>query len=96
MIITETFWVARKRIRVAAPSPFPPAQLAVLAHGRIRTHLKARAETLADVVQAIIALVECRRGNYLVYLPSYPYLGMVQEQFHRLGLDCRCWLNVQA
>ena len=35
------------------PSPFPPQHLAVLVQDRIRTHLKARTESLSDVVQAI-------------------------------------------
>ena len=64
------------------PSPFPPQHLAVMVHDRIRTHFRARAETLSDVVQAITALVEGRRGNYLAYFPSYQYLTAVQEQFH--------------
>jgi Rad3-related DNA helicase len=63
------------------PSPFPPEHLAVLVQDRIRTHFKARAETLADVVDAIRALVQGRPGNYLVYLPSYQYLTAVQEKF---------------
>ena len=67
------------------PSPFPPQHLAVLVQDRIRTHFKARAETLSDVVQAIAALVEGRRGNYLAYFPSYQYLTAVQEQFHALS-----------
>ena len=66
------------------PSPFPPQHLAVLVQDRIRTHFKARAESLADVVQAIAALVEGRRGNYIAYFPSYQYLTAVQEQFHAL------------
>ena len=66
------------------PSPFPPEHLAVLVQDRIRTHFKARAESLLDVVQAIATLVEGRAGNYLVYLPSYQYLTAVQEQFHAL------------
>jgi DNA excision repair protein ERCC-2 len=64
------------------PSPFPPEHLAVLVQDRIRTHFKARAETLLEVVEAIRALVQGRAGNYLVYLPSYQYLTAVQEQFH--------------
>ena len=56
------------------PSPFPPQHLAVLVQDRIRTHFEARAASLADVVQAIAALVEGRRGNYLAYFPSYQYL----------------------
>jgi DNA excision repair protein ERCC-2 len=66
------------------PSPFPPQHLAVLVQDRIRTHFKARAGSLADVVEAIAVLVEGRRGNYLAYFPSYQYLTAVQEQFHAL------------
>lgn len=63
------------------PSPFPRENLAVLVQDRIRTHYKARATTLADVAEAIGAVTGSRRGNYLVYLPSYRYLEAVQEQF---------------
>ena len=63
------------------PSPFPPEHLAVLVQERLRTQLKARGESLADVVQAIAALVQGRRGNYLVYLPSYHSMGLVQAHF---------------
>jgi DNA excision repair protein ERCC-2 len=65
------------------PSPFAPENLAVLVQGQIRTQYKARAETLADVVHAIGALIEGRRGNYLVYFPSYQYLTDVREQFQK-------------
>ncbi len=63
------------------PSPFPAGNLAVLAHDRIRTVLRARTQTLDAVVQAVGALVRGRVGNYIVYLPSYQYLGAVQERF---------------
>ena len=66
------------------PSPFPPEHLAVLVQDRIRTHFKARAESLSDVVQAIASLVAGRRGNYIAYFPSYQYLSAVQEQFHAI------------
>ena len=64
------------------PSPFPPEHLAVLVQDRIRTHFKARAASLHEVVEAIASLVEGRAGNYLAYFPSYQYLTAVQEQFH--------------
>ena len=63
------------------PSPFAPENLAVMVHDRIRTQYKARAATLADVAEAISAVVAGRPGNYLVYLPSYTYLAAVLEQF---------------
>jgi len=69
---------------VRLASPFPPENLAVLMHDRIHTRLNSRAETLPDVAQAIRAVIEERRGNYIVYFPSYQYLGAVQEQFQAL------------
>jgi DNA excision repair protein ERCC-2 len=63
------------------PSPFPPDNLAVLIQDRIQTHFKGRAESLGDVVEAIGTLVEGRRGNYLVYFPSYQYLNDTLQAF---------------
>lgn len=66
------------------PSPFPAENLAVILHDRIRTHFKARSETMEDVARTIGALVEEHAGNYLVYLPSYQYLSSVHELFSQL------------
>jgi DNA excision repair protein ERCC-2 len=66
------------------PSPFAPEHLAVLVQDRIRTQFKARAQTLADVAQAVGALVQARPGNYLAYFPSYQYLEAVRAQFQSL------------
>jgi DNA excision repair protein ERCC-2 len=68
-----------RRMRLA--SPFDPSRLRVMVHGGIRTQLKARAESLEAVVESIGAVVGVRPGNYLVYLPSYAYLGVVADRF---------------
>ncbi|MBC8097264.1 MAG: ATP-dependent DNA helicase [Akkermansiaceae bacterium] len=62
-------------------SPFPPENLAVLIQDRIQTHFKGRAESIGEVVAAIETLVSGRRGNYLVYFPSYQYLNDVLREF---------------
>jgi len=63
------------------PTPFPPENLRVLVHDRIRTQFKDRADSLGEVVAAIRALIAGRAGNYLVYLPSYQYLTSVLTEF---------------
>jgi DNA excision repair protein ERCC-2 len=73
--------------RLQLPSPFAPEHLAVLVHDRIRTQLRSRAGSLDEVVGAIGALVEGRRGNYLVYFPSYQYLEVVRTRFQALHPD---------
>ncbi len=62
-------------------SPFPQENLAMLVHNRIATHYKARANSLGEVVTAVGALLNERRGNYLIYFPSYQYLAAVLEEF---------------
>jgi len=62
-------------------SPFPSENLAVLIQDRIQTHFKGRAESLGEVVEAIATLVSGRRGNYLVYFPSYQYLNDTLQEF---------------
>lgn len=62
-------------------SPFSPENLAVLIQDRIQTHFKGRAESIGEVVAAIGTLVSGRRGNYLVYFPSYQYLNDVLREF---------------
>jgi DNA excision repair protein ERCC-2 len=66
------------------PSPFPPGNLRVLLHDRIGTDFKSRGHTFEAVAGAIAALVEARRGNYLVYFPSYRYLAEVLARFRAL------------
>jgi len=65
-------------------SPFPSENLAVLIQDRIQTHFKGRAESLGEVVEAIGTLVNGRRGNYLVYFPSYQYLNDTLHAFQLL------------
>jgi Rad3-related DNA helicase len=62
-------------------SPFPSENLAVLIQDRIQTHFKGRAESLGEVVEAIGTLVQGRKGNYLVYFPSYQYLNDALQAF---------------
>jgi DNA excision repair protein ERCC-2 len=59
------------------PSPFPEENLRVLIHDRIATNFRSRDSTFDAVAAAVAALVEARRGNYLVYFPSYRYLTEV-------------------
>ena len=62
-------------------SPFPSQNLAVLIQDRIQPPFKGRADSLGDVVEAIGTLVRGRRGNYLVYFPSYQYLNDTLQEF---------------
>ncbi len=58
-------------------SPFPPENLQVLITPQIKTSFRHRTGSIDEVCQAIVTFVAGKRGNYLVYFPSYAYLGEV-------------------
>jgi DNA excision repair protein ERCC-2 len=74
---------------VQLPSPFPPEHQPVFLADSISTDFKSRGFTVGQVIDAIQALVGARRGNYLVYFPSYQYLEQVRAVFDSRGSACR-------
>ncbi len=75
----------RSDYTVELPSPFPPENLAVLVDDGIDTTYKGRAHSYDDVAAAIAAAVKHRRGNYIVYFPSYKYLQEVVGRFEMVA-----------
>ena len=54
-------------------SPFDPSQLSVCIMDRISTRFSEREDTLLAVCQAVAATVSAKRGNYMVFSPSFAY-----------------------
>jgi DNA excision repair protein ERCC-2 len=63
------------------PSPFPKENLGIFVSERISTLYRHRNRTKTDVLKSILVLIERRKGNYLLFFPSYAYLQMVYELF---------------
>ena len=61
------------------PSPFPEENLRLLVCDSISTYYKNRDNTKGDVAEAVVSLVRSRKGNYLVFFPSYAYMKAVLE-----------------
>jgi len=59
------------------PSPFPPENLCILATNSISTYYRHRGRTRSALTRLIGSFIEARRGNYLVFFPSYDYMMMV-------------------
>jgi DNA excision repair protein ERCC-2 len=66
-------------------SPFPAENFKVLVEDSIGTNFKERELTYDEVARSIVSVVQPRRGNYLVYFPSYKYLNQVWERFRSLS-----------
>ena len=68
-------------------SPFPSDNLTLFVSDRISTFYRDREKTRTQVSQAINTLVNQKKGNYLIFFPSYKYMMMVFESFKSLGPD---------
>ncbi len=62
-------------------SPFPEENLCLLVAGGISTLYSRRERTKDDIARIVHALIRCKKGNYLLFFPSYEYLRMVLERF---------------
>lgn len=62
-------------------SPFDPSQLAVCIMDRISTRYSERVSTLPAVVQAVAATVSAKRGNYMIFSPSFAYSEALAKAF---------------
>jgi len=63
------------------PSPFPRENLCILISDRISTLYRQRNRTKPEVAMALFTTVKQRKGNYLLFFPSYEYMMLVHEIF---------------
>lgn len=63
------------------PSPYDNRHLRLMMDTRTSTFFKEREATAHRVADAIHALVDGKKGNYLCFFPSYDYMTMVHEAF---------------
>jgi DNA excision repair protein ERCC-2 len=63
------------------PSPFPKENLGIFVSDRISTLYRHRSRTKSEVLQPILSLIAQKKGNYLLFFPSYVYLQMIYELF---------------
>ena len=66
---------------VSLPSPFDPARLQTIAHCGISTKYTDREASYLPIADIINAAASQRKGNYLVFFPSYEYMHRVYDLF---------------
>ncbi len=62
-------------------SPFSPEQLSVSIMDKISTRFSEREDTLGAVSRVIAATVSARRGNYMIFSPSFAYSEALARSF---------------
>ncbi len=68
---------------VSFESPFPPERLCVAVADHISLRQEDRQKAVRQVVSYIAATVSAKKGNYLVYFPSYEYMDKVRTIFEQ-------------
>jgi len=66
---------------IQLPSPFERKNLCLIIAGSISTRYKDREHTYEEVAEYIMGAVQKKKGNYLVYFPSYKYMEGVHDCF---------------
>ena len=68
---------------LSVDSPFSPEQLEVAIVDSISTRYSEREKTIPAVCRAIAATVSAKRGNYIVFSPSFEYSEALADAFAR-------------
>ncbi len=62
-------------------SPFDPSQLSVSIMDKISTRFSERDDTLGAVMRVISATISAKRGNYMIFSPSFAYSEALYKRF---------------
>lgn len=68
-------------------SPFDYKNKLTIVGKDVSTIYSNRKRTLPKIVNYIIECVKSKRGNYLVFFPSYEYMWMVHEEIKKREVD---------
>ncbi|TDI78912.1 MAG: ATP-dependent DNA helicase [Caldithrix sp.] len=70
-------------------SPFPSENLQTLIASHISTRFHDRQKTKRELCTLLSSFVQHRRGNYILFFPSYAYLNMVYDLFGHPGFEIK-------
>lgn len=76
-------------------SPFDPDNLCLLVDKSINTRFHGRNRSIERLVRRIKLLTAAKKGNYMVFFPSYHYMQAAHEHYRALGLDEGQWVVMQ-
>lgn len=86
-----TYWCdvlgleALDAVQLEVPSPFSPDQRRVVIAQDVSTTYRDRGNSLPYIAGLISEVMELRPGPYIVFFPSFSYLGAVAEHLPPLG-----------
>ncbi|MBL4936751.1 ATP-dependent DNA helicase [Clostridium sp. YIM B02515] len=76
-----------KSYRIRLASPFPRENLCLIVQDKISTKYKRREFTYDKIAEAVNTLARSKKGNYLIFFPSYQYMNEVYKRFIDLNTE---------
>lgn len=76
-----------KSYRIRLASPFPRENLCLIVQNKISTKYKRREFTYDKIAEAVNTLARSKKGNYLIFFPSYQYMNEVYKRFIDLNTE---------
>lgn len=67
--------------QISVPSPFPKENLCLVAYTGAGVRHSVREGNISNIALAIATAVSAKKGNYMVYFPSYSYMDSVARIF---------------
>lgn len=67
--------------KIALPSPFDPQRNKLLINNVIDTRYRVREHSIQPICDMIVTTIHAKKGNYIVFFPSYAYLREVANAF---------------
>lgn len=64
---------------IVLPSPFPAANLGLFLYSAIKTTYRERDRYYGAVAGLVRDIVNSKKGNYIIYFPSYAYMNTIVE-----------------
>ena len=71
----------RRAVTISLPSPFKAENCCLVAATGVSTRFEDRDKSYKKIASLIAATVSGRKGNYIVYFPSYRYMEEVEKVF---------------
>lgn len=81
---------------ISVPSPFPQENLGLYVADRISTRFADREKSIAEICDMIYTVVSRRKGNYMVYFPSYSYMTDGYQKFSEKYSDIKTIIQEKA
>ncbi len=72
-------------------SPFDPRKVQHSLVTYINTRYRLRQASVNQIVELLNSMISCKRGNYMIFFPSYSYMEEVHMAFLKQKIDVEVW-----